>query len=88
MEPHGRDNFCCTGGGGLLSMQEYRPLRLEVAGIKAEQLRATGAKLVCTMCHNCVDGLGDVIRHYKLNLKVVQILELVSRALRGGNSQS
>lgn len=85
MEPHGRENFCCTGGGGLLSTPEYRPLRLEAARIKAEQLRATGARLVCTMCHNCVDGLGDVIKHYQLGLKVVQVLELVSRALVEGH---
>jgi Fe-S oxidoreductase len=81
MFPNRRENFCCTGGGGLLSMAEYRPLRLEVAKIKAEQLRATGAKLVCTMCHNCVDGLNDVIKHYKLPMRVVQVLELVSNAL-------
>jgi Fe-S oxidoreductase len=81
MHPNRRENFCCTGGGGLLSMAEYRPLRLEVARIKADQLRATGAKLVCTMCHNCVDGLNDVIKHYKLPLRVVQVLELVSNAL-------
>jgi len=81
MEPHGRENYCCTGGSGLLSMAEYRPLRMEVATIKAEQLRATGAKLVCTICHNCVDGLNDVIKHYKLGMKVVQILDLVADAL-------
>jgi Fe-S oxidoreductase len=81
MFPNRRENFCCTGGGGLLSMAEYRPLRLEVAKIKAEQLRATGAKFVCTMCHNCVDGLNDVIKHYKLPMRVVQVLELVSNAL-------
>jgi Fe-S oxidoreductase len=62
-------------------MAEYRPLRMEVAKIKAEQLKATGAKLVCTICHNCVDGLTDVIKHYKLDMKVVQILELVSLAI-------
>lgn len=62
-------------------MAEYRPLRLEAAKIKAEQLKATGAKLVCTICHNCVDGLTDLIKHYKLNIKVVQVLELVSNAL-------
>ncbi len=33
------------------------------------------------MCHNCVDGLNDVIKHYKLDMKVVQILELVDGAL-------
>ena len=81
MMPHGRENFCCTGGSGLLSMAEYRPLRMEVARIKADQMRATGAKKVCTICHNCVDGLNDVIRHYKLDMQVVQMLELVANAL-------
>jgi Fe-S oxidoreductase len=81
MVPNRRENYCCTGGGGLLSMSEYRPLRLEAARIKAEQLRATGAKLVCTMCHNCIDGLADVIKHYKLDMKVVQVLDLVSNAM-------
>jgi Fe-S oxidoreductase len=81
MHPNRTENFCCTGGGGLLSMAEYRPLRLEAAAIKAKQLKATGAKLVCTICHNCVDGLSDVIKHYKLDMKVVQVLELVEHAL-------
>lgn len=62
-------------------MAEYRPLRLEVAKIKAEQLESTGAKFVCTICHNCVDGLTDLIKHYNLDMKVVQILELVSNAM-------
>ncbi len=81
MDPNRRENFCCTGGGGLLSMAEYRPLRLEAAKVKADQLRATGAKLVCTMCHNCIDGLNDVIKHYRLDMRVVQVLDLVSNAL-------
>jgi Fe-S oxidoreductase len=81
MSPNRRENFCCTGGGGLLSMAEYKPLRMEVAKIKADQLLATGAKQVCTICHNCVDGLTDVIKHYKLDIKVVQVLELVANAL-------
>ncbi len=81
MHPNRTENYCCTGGGGLLSVAEFRPLRLEVARIKADQLRATGAKFVCTICHNCVDGLADVIKHYKLDMKVVQIIELVARSL-------
>lgn len=83
MVPNRTENFCCTGGGGLLSMAEYRPLRLEAARIKADQLRATGARIVCTMCHNCVDGLTDVIKHYKLGIRVAQVLELVDRAVVG-----
>jgi len=81
MTPNRTENYCCTGGGGLLSMAEYRPLRMEAAAIKARQLEATGAKLVCTICHNCVDGLNDVIKHYKLDMRVVQVLELVENAL-------
>ena len=81
MVPNRTENYCCSGGGGLLSMAEYKPLRLESARIKADQLRATGAKLVCTMCHNCIDGLTDVIKHYKLDMKVVQVLDMVANAL-------
>lgn len=81
MYPNKQENYCCTGGSGLLSMAEYRPLRLEVAKLKAEQLKATGAKVVCTICHNCVDGLNDVIKFYKLDMKVVQVLDLVANAL-------
>lgn len=81
MFPNRTENFCCTGGSGLLSMAEYKPLRMEAAKIKAEQLKATGAKYVCTICHNCIDGLEDVIKHYNLDIKVVQVLELVSNAL-------
>jgi Fe-S oxidoreductase len=81
MTPNRTENYCCTGGSGLLSMAEYKPLRMEVARIKAEQLQATGAKLVCTICHNCVDGLNDVIKHYRLDMRVVQIIELVANAL-------
>ena len=81
MTPNRTENYCCTGGSGLLSMAEYKPLRMEVAQLKAEQLLATGAKLVCTICHNCVDGLNDVIKHYQLDMRVVQIIELVANAL-------
>jgi Fe-S oxidoreductase len=81
MYPNRADNFCCSGGGGALSMVEYKPLRMEVAAIKARQLAATGAALVCTSCHNCVDGLTDVIRQYALGMRVVQVLALVDNAL-------
>lgn len=81
MYPNRSENFCCTGGGGAMSMSEYTPRRLASAMIKAEQLKATGAKYVATSCHNCVDGLTDVIRHYKLDMKVIQLVNLVANAL-------
>ncbi len=81
MYPNRSENYCCTGGGGAMSMSEYTPRRLKSARIKADQLKATGAKIVATSCHNCVDGLADTIKHYKLDMKVVQLVNLVADAL-------
>jgi CheY-like chemotaxis protein len=80
MHPNRAENYCCTGGGGAMSMSEYTPRRLKSGKIKAEQLKATGAKVVVTSCHNCVDGLTDLIRHYKLDMKVTQLVNLVAEA--------
>jgi len=81
MYPNRAENYCCSGGGGAMSMSEYTPLRLKAAKVKADQLKATGAKVVVTTCHNCVDALTDLIRHYKLGMKVAQLVNLVSSAL-------
>jgi Fe-S oxidoreductase/CheY-like chemotaxis protein len=81
MHPNRAENFCCTGGGGAMSMTEYTPRRLKSAVVKAEQLRATGAKIVVTSCHNCVDGLADLIKHYQLDMQVKQLVNLVATAL-------
>jgi len=81
MYPNRAENYCCTGGGGAMSMAEYTPQRLRSAKVKAEQLKATGAKIVVTSCHNCVDGLFDLIRHYKLDMQVKQLVSLVANAM-------
>ncbi|MFH1686518.1 MAG: response regulator [bacterium] len=81
MTPNRSENYCCTGGGGAMSMSEYTPRRLKSASVKAEQLKATGAKIVVTTCHNCVDGLADLIKHYKLDMKVLQCVNLVANAM-------
>jgi Fe-S oxidoreductase/CheY-like chemotaxis protein len=81
MYPNRAENYCCTGGGGAMSMSEYTPRRLKSGKVKADQLRATGAKIVITSCHNCVDGLTDLIRHYKLDMEVTQLVNLVAQAL-------
>ena len=64
-----------------MSMSEYTPQRLKSAKVKADQLKATGAKIVVTSCYNCVDGLTDLIRHYKLGMEVTQLVNLVANAV-------
>jgi len=81
MYPNRAENYCCTGGGGAMSMSEYTPRRLKSAQIKADQLKETGTEIVVTSCHNCVDGLSDLIKHYKLGMEVTQLVNLVANAL-------
>jgi len=81
MYPNRAEGFCCTGGGGAMSMSEYTPRRLKSAELKAGQIKATEANHVVTSCHNCVDGLNDLIKHYELGMKVTQLVDLVANAL-------
>ncbi len=45
--------------------------------IKAEQLKATGAKIVIAPCHNCHGGLEDIIHHYKLDMKLMFLGDII-----------
>jgi TusE/DsrC/DsvC family sulfur relay protein len=81
LTPCGRNNFCCGGGGGALTMSQYQSSRIEAAKVKADQIKATGAKIVATSCHNCIDQLGEINRHYKLDIKVVNSCELTADAI-------
>ncbi len=91
MIPNRGDSFCCTGGGGAMSMTEYSGKRLEVAKVKAETIKATGAAICSTACHNCVDGLSDLIKKYDIRydfgdgkpklLPVPNVCELVAEAI-------
>lgn len=81
MTPHGIDNLCCGGGGGQLSMSEYNERRMSIAGLKAEQIKNTGAIVVATPCHNCVDQLIQTNASYKLNVKIKTLAEIVADAI-------
>ncbi len=81
MTPTGSDNFCCGGGGGMLAMSEYNERRLKVGEIKANQIKATGAQVVITPCHNCVDQLSQINHEYKLNVEIKSLAEVVADAL-------
>lgn len=81
MTPNRADNFCCGGGGGQLSMAHYRDRRIRSGGIKAAQIRRTGAETVVAPCHNCIDQLMELNKEYKLGVKVKTVAEMVADAL-------
>jgi Fe-S oxidoreductase len=81
MTPNREDNYCCGGGGGLLAASEHTAKRLEAGKVKADQIRATNAKVVASPCHNCIDQLMELNRHYALGVEVRTLGEIVADAL-------
>jgi Fe-S oxidoreductase len=81
MTPNREHNFCCCGGGGMLAMTEYAKRRVATGQIKAEQIRVTGAKVVATPCHNCVDQLMELNKVYKLGVKIRTVSEILADAV-------
>jgi Fe-S oxidoreductase len=81
MTPEGLDNLCCGGGGGQLAMSEYNERRIKTGELKAEQIRRTGAKIVATPCHNCVDQLSQLNVIFKLGVQIKTLAEIVADAL-------
>jgi len=81
MTPNREQNYCCGGGGGMLSMSEYGERRVAAGERKAAQIRATGAKVVATPCHNCADQLLELNKRYKLGVEIMSVVELVYNAL-------
>ncbi len=83
MEPKGEKNYCCGGGGGTVSVDEIRPYRTGVTGkLKADQIRATGAKYVVAPCANCKKQLREVCEDHGLkDVEVVGLHDLLYKAI-------
>ena len=81
MSPNREKNFCCGGGGGQLAMTRFSQRRLKAGQIKADQIRKTGAKIVAAPCHNCIDQLMELNKHYKLGVEAKTICEIAADAL-------
>jgi Fe-S oxidoreductase len=81
MIPNREHNYCCGGGGGLLAASEYTARRIAIGRLKADQIRRTGAKVVVTPCHNCIDQLLELNKHYALGVAIRTLAEVAADAL-------
>jgi len=81
MNPNREKNFCCGGGGGQLAMTRFSERRIRAGKIKGDQIKATGAKIVAAPCHNCIDQLMELNKHYKLGIEVKTVCEIAAQAL-------
>ncbi len=81
MTPNRQKQWCCGGGGGLVAETEFDDVRLKSGRLKADQIKATGAKILVTPCENCrlqIESLND---HYDLGVRVSAVLDLVVEAI-------
>jgi Fe-S oxidoreductase len=88
MNPYGDDNLCCGGGGGQLAMSEYNERRMNIAKLKADQIKATGAKVLVAPCHNCVDQLTQINVTFKLGVQIKTVAEIVADAIVLNNNKN
>ncbi len=66
---------CCGLGGGL-AFSNYE-LSIEIARIKAEGVRGSGADIVATACPGCIIQLKDALHRYGVDAMVVHVVELL-----------
>ena len=78
MYPSGGTNWCCGGGGGVVANHRADELRYKVFRIKMEQIEKTGAELPVTTCANCRQTFDDGRAHFKWDVRMLSLLELVA----------
>jgi Fe-S oxidoreductase len=82
MTPNRRENVCCGGGGGTVSIDEIRPYRTAVGGrVKAGQIRATNAAYCVAPCANCKKQLRELMEDQGIDCKIVGLHDLIYKAL-------
>jgi heterodisulfide reductase subunit D len=78
---HSKESCRCCGGGGNLEMIDAQ-LAAEIARQKIEEVLNTSAQAVVTSCQQCVRTMLTHVRRNKIELEVLDITQLVHRALK------
>ncbi len=82
MTPTGRDNICCGGGGGTVSIDEIRSYRTTIGGkLKADQIRESGCEYLVAPCANCKKQLRELVEDQKIPCEVVGLHDLIYKAI-------
>ncbi len=69
VSPNYEHNYCCGAGGGVINCgPPWKLDRVNGNKVKADQLKATEAKIIITPCHNCHSGIEDIVGHYELGM--------------------
>jgi Fe-S oxidoreductase len=77
-ESAGDLNWCCGGGGGVVTIHRADPLRYKAFEIKMRQIDATGADMAITSCANCRQSFDDGQAHFHWARTMDSLLETVA----------
>jgi hypothetical protein len=58
-----------------------KDFRMKSSRVKAEQVRASGAAIICTACENCHGQLSDLNERCGIGMRVEFLSNLVGKAL-------
>ncbi len=67
--------LCCGLGGGL--MYNNYELSMDIARIKAENIKNSGAEIVATACPGCMVQLRDGLHRFGVSAQVKHVIELL-----------
>ncbi len=83
MTPNGEKNFCCGGGSAVLyDDPEMYELRGKFSLKKVEQIKATGADILCAPCSICKAQFYGVLKEYHhLDIPIQGLIDFVGAAL-------
>ncbi len=82
MTPNREMNYCCGGGGALVIIPQLEDFRMNITGkYKVDQIKESGAKVVAAPCANCKKQIRELIEHYKLDVRLAGVHDLVGNAI-------
>ena len=77
--PYGGDyNWCCGGGGGVITIKRADGLRHRVFKLKMDQVEATEADELLSACANCRQNFDESQQHFNWDYTMGSLMEMVA----------